>query len=154
MPWFPRSSYGSKVDVNLNLEYYVTQKELKEATGADLSDLVRKSVFDKLQETVNKIKETPHTTDEDTKKELKTLKDLTGKHTTDISDATQDIKKLQEDDSAHTKDINTLKASKSKLDTDIKGLEDKIKKLPTEVGVTEANFKKLSDDVSSQKKGL
>ena len=50
MPWFPRSPYErNKIEVKINLENYVTQKELKEATGVDTSSFTQKTDFHKLK---------------------------------------------------------------------------------------------------------
>ena len=74
MPWFPRSPYErNKIDLRINLENYVTQKELKEATGIDTSDFAQKTDVDKLKADVKKLQDAPHTTDSDTQKELQDL---------------------------------------------------------------------------------
>ena len=109
MIWFPRPpSERNRITVDLNLKNYATKAELKGATGTDLSGLVKKDDFDELKRKVDNIKVSPGTSEE-TKKDLKDLKDLTGKYTTDISDAVKDIKKLQEDGTTQTKDIQSLK---------------------------------------------
>ena len=101
MPWFPKSPYERSrinLDLNLDLKNYVTQKELNEATGIDISGLTQRTDFDKLNVDVKKLQDAPHTTDDDTKKELQDLKtQLTANKTkleTDIKSVNDVIKKL------------------------------------------------------------
>ena len=69
--WFPPSPYDkNKIQVKINLENYATKADLKAATGIDTSGFTKKTDFDDLKKDVKKLQDTPHTTSDDTKKEL------------------------------------------------------------------------------------
>ena len=139
MVWLPKSPYErNKVEVNLNLDNYVTQKEFKSATGVDTSGFTQKTDFDKLKADVKKLQDKPHTTDEDTKKELVDLRANLAAHKRKLE---KDLKALDDKIKTGTgsstgtakKDLDDVKKSindqKILVDEAIIKLDDRLKKL-------------------------
>ena len=74
MSYFPDPPTRSKVEVSLNLENYATKDDLKGVTGVDTSSFTKNTDFNKLKQDVETLQNEPHTTDDDTKKELQEIK--------------------------------------------------------------------------------
>ena len=107
MSYFPDPPTRSRVEVSLNLENYATKDDLKGATGIDTTVFTKNVEFNKVKQDVQKLKNSPHTTDEDTKKELASIKSRFNNFATTY---TSDKKEIEDDIKA--------RASKTDLSTE------------------------------------
>ena len=103
MSYFPDPPTRSRVEVSLNLENYATKDDLKGVTGIDTSSFTKNTDFNKLKQDVETLQNEPHTTDDDTKKELQEIKTKIAAHETSRA------------------------ADKKKFESGIKALDNKIK---------------------------
>ena len=110
MSYFPDPPTQSKIEVSLDLENYATKEDLKGATGIDTTVFTKNVDFNKVKQDVQNLKNAPHTTDEDTKKEIASIKSKFNNFATTYTD---DKKRIANDvgDKVSKGELSTEKAN-------------------------------------------